>query len=285
MKKGCFPVFLLMAGMMMSCGKKEDIIVEEPKVYAIDSGEIREGENTADGAEIPIPEGGDMSGTSGTETGNGADEKAGNGNEASEENSVSGQSDENASDKKAGELSGYQAAYEALSIQCEQEDGTDLTYNLIDVDGGGVPELAAVRNGYYVSLYTWDAGNTYTLMDHWSYGAMGNAGYEYCPGKNSLRNYNTDYAGAILYTTYMKVGSQHTIDTVAEIVTYNFDDVNGNGKPDEEEESSMGFYSTSYINGAEATDEECAALNAGEYEFIQGVMSGEELRAKLKEIQ
>ena len=153
------------------------------------------------------------------------------------------------------------------------------------VDGSGVPELAAVRNGYYVSLYTWDAGNTYTLMDHWGYGAMGNAGYEYCPGKNSLRNYNTDYAGAILYTTYMKVGSQHTIDTVAEIVTYNFDNINGNGKPDEEEEGSMGFYSTSYINGTEATGEECAALNAGEYEFIQGVMSGEELRAKLKEIQ
>ena len=150
----------------MSCGKKEDIIVEEPKVYAIDSGEA--GENTADGAEIPIPEGGDTSRASGTDNGNTAGEKAGNGNEASNENNASGQSAEKTSDKKTGELSGYQAAYEALSIQCEAEDGADLTYNLIDVDGSGVPELAAVRNGYYVSLYTLDAGNTYTLMDHWS---------------------------------------------------------------------------------------------------------------------
>lgn len=283
MKKRYFPVFLLMAGMMMSCGEKEDILVEEPKVYEIDSEEI--GQNTADGAEIPVPEGGDMSEVSGTDNGNGADGKAGNGNEAFGENSDSGQSAENASGKEAEELSGYQAAYEALSIQCEEKDGADLTYNLIDVDGSGVPELAAVKNGYYVSLYTWDNGNTYTLMDHWGYGAMGNAGYEYCPGKNSIRNYNTDYAGAILYTTYMKVGSQHTIDTVAEIVTYNFDDVNGNGIPDEEEESSMGLYSISYINGAEAAAEECAALNAGEYEYIQGVMSGEELREKLKELQ
>ena len=36
-------MFLLMAGMMMSCGKKENMLVEEPKVYAIDSGETREG--------------------------------------------------------------------------------------------------------------------------------------------------------------------------------------------------------------------------------------------------
>lgn len=275
MKKGYFPVFLLMAGMMMSCGKKENMLVEEPKVYAINSGENEEaGGNTADGAEIPIPEGGDMSEVSGADSGN----------EASDENSASGRSAEKTPDKKAGELSGYQSAYEVLSIECEEEDGTDLTYNLIDVDGNGVPELAAVKNGYYVSLYTWDTGNTYTLMDHWGYGAMGNAGYEYCPGKNSLRNYNTDYAGAILYTTYMQVGSQHTIDTVAEIVTYNFDDVNGNGKPDEEEEGSLGNYSVSYINGEEVTGEECEAYNAGEYEYIQGIMSGEELRAKLKEL-
>ena len=60
--------------------------------------------------------------------------------------------------------------------------------------------------------------------------------------------------------------------------------VNGNGKPDEEEEGSLGNYSVSYINGEEVTGEECEAYNAGEYEYIQGVMSGEELRAKLKEL-
>ena len=116
MKKGYFPVFLLMAGMMMSCGKKENMLVEEPKVYAINSGENEEaGGNTADGAEIPIPEGGDMSEVSGADSGN----------EASDENSASGRSAEKTPDKKAGELSGYQAAYEVLSIECEEEDGTD----------------------------------------------------------------------------------------------------------------------------------------------------------------
>ena len=242
MKKGLIPMLLLTAGLLISCGKKEDFIVEEPKVYAIDSGkeqgEANEG-NTGDGKEEPVPEGG-------TNT-------------------------------------GYREAYEEISRQCELEEGGDLQYNLIDVDGNEIPELAAVKNGYYASLYTYDNGKVYNLMDRWAYGAMGNSGYEYCPGKNSLRNYNTDYAGAILYTTYMTIGSQHTIDTVAEIVTYNFDDANGNGIPDEEEEGSMGYYSVSYINGAEASNEECAAYKAGEYEYIQGVMSGDELRAKLRE--
>lgn len=269
MKKGFLPVFLLTAGILMSCGKKEDVIVEEPKVYAIDSGEAAESEgDAAEGNEEPVPEGGIVPEAP----------KAGDGKEESG-------AAEDAANGHAGASAGYQQAYEEISRQCGQEDGGDLQYNLIDVDGNAVPELAAVKNGYYVSLYTYDNGEVYNLMDHWAYGAMGNAGYEYCPGKNSLRNYNTDYAGAILYTTYMTIGSQHTIDTVAEIVTYNFDDVNENGMPDEEEEGSMGYYSVSYINGAEASDAECASYQAGEYEYIQGVMSEDELRTKLKELQ
>lgn len=31
MKKGFLPVFLLTAGILMSCGKKEDVMVEAPK--------------------------------------------------------------------------------------------------------------------------------------------------------------------------------------------------------------------------------------------------------------
>ncbi|MCM1134573.1 MAG: hypothetical protein NC400_03265 [Clostridium sp.] len=185
--------------------------------------------------------------------------------------------------KANGEFADYREAYRMVSRLCDLEDGPDVTYNLIDVDGAGSPELAAGRNGYYVSLYAYENGRVYTLMNQWGYGAMGNTGYEYCPGKNSLRNYNTDYAGAILYTTYMTISERHRLDVTAEIVTYNFDDVNGNGTPDEEEMESAGSYSVSYIDGAEATEEECAAYSAGEYEYIQGMMSGEELRAKLQE--
>lgn len=111
---------------------------------------------------------------------------------------------------------------------------------------------------------------------------MGNAGYEYAPKKNSLRNYNSDYAGAILYTTYMEVKKDHRVETVAQIKTVNFDDVNGNGVPDEDETESMGNYGVTYLNGKEASPEECAAYDAGKYEMICGDLSLEELVKELK---
>ena len=119
-------------------------------------------------------------------------------------------------------------------------------------------------------------------MDGWRYGVMGNAGYEYQPGKNRLRNYNNDYAGAIVYATYMEMDDSHTMKTVAEIKTVNFDDANQNGMPDEDEMNSIGCYGISYINGREAAPEECAALDAGEYVFIQGTKRFEELKDALR---
>lgn len=183
--------------------------------------------------------------------------------------------------KKNGEFTGYQEAYQAVSRLCELESTADITYNLICFDDDDIPELAAGVNGYYTSLYTYHDGNVYTLMDRWPYGAMGNAGYEYSPGRNSLRNYNTDYAGAILYTTYMTVSDQYAMETVAQIQTFNFDDVNENGIPDEDEEGSLGNYSISYIDGAEADAEKCASYNVGEYEYIETTMSLDALNSAL----
>ncbi len=184
--------------------------------------------------------------------------------------------------KKNGEFSSYQEAYRAVSRLYDMEDSNGRTYDLIYVDGDDIPELAAGYNGYYVSLYTFDGGKVYTLMDDWGYGAMGNAGYEYVPGDNRLRNYNNDYAGAVLYTTFMTVVPQRRIDISAEITTLNFDDVNGNGLPDESEMESVGKYSVNYMDGKEISEEEYASYNQGEYVYIQGKMSLEELLEKLK---
>lgn len=168
-----------------------------------------------------------------------------------------------------------------VSRLCELEGSGEIEYNLIYFDEDDIPELVAGENGYYASLYTYDNGTVYTLMDRWPYGVMGNVGYEYVPRKNSLRNYNSDYAGAIRYTTYMAVNNQHSWDTVAEIVTYNFDDVNKNGFPDENEQDSMDYYSVSYIDDKEVSAEECDSYNVGEYEYIEGKMSLEELKSEL----
>lgn len=188
--------------------------------------------------------------------------------------------------RKNGKFAGYQEAYGAVArlLDMSDEDGAynmTVTYGLIDVDGNGTPELTAGVDGYYTSLYTYSGGKVCTLIDKWSYGVMGNAGYEYAPGNNSLRNYNTDYAGAILYTTYMAVRDGNRLETVAEVKTVNFDDVNGNGVLDEDEIGSVGYYGVNYLNGKEASVEECSVYDAGEYEMIRGDLS---LEGVLKEL-
>ena len=170
--------------------------------------------------------------------------------------------------KKNGEFEDYREAYLAVGKLKEMESGGEIEYALVYFDEDDVPELVADHTGYFMSLYTYHDGTIYTLMNEWGYGAMGNSGYEYCPGKNSLRNYNTDYAGLILYTTYCSISAEFTMDTVVSIKTVNFDDANGNGIPDEDEEETFGYYGADYIDDVEITPEEYASYSMGEYEWL-----------------
>ena len=174
--------------------------------------------------------------------------------------------------KENGEFSDYKEAYEAVSRLFELDCSWELGYDLIYFDEDDIPELVLGLSGYYVSMYTYHDGKVYTLMDYWGYGAGGNGGYEYCPGKNSLRNFNADDAGAIVYTTYMTVNDQHSLELVVEIVTYNYFD----------EEASGSYYSESYIDKVEISEQEVLSYDVGEYEWIKSVMSLEELLENLK---
>ena len=86
-----------------------------------------------------------------------------------------------------------------------------------------------------------------------------------------------------MYTTYMTIGEGYSMDTVVQIVTYNFDDVNQNGLLDEDEMESMGVYGVSYIDGLEASTEECASYDLGNYAFMAVTMNQEELKETLSE--
>lgn len=182
--------------------------------------------------------------------------------------------------KKNGEFTSYQEAYRAVSRLSDLEWSGSAEYDLIYFNEDDIPELAAGVEGYNVSLYTYRDGKIYMLMDAWAYGAMGNAGYEYCPGKNSMRNYNSDYAGAIMYTTFMAI-REGKMDVVVQIVTYNFDDSNGNGIPDEGEEESLGMYGVNYIDGEQVAYDVFDSYEAGEYVFLVPSMSFEEFTAAL----
>lgn len=193
--------------------------------------------------------------------------------------------------KKNGEFENYAQAYEAVIALSELEGlaasvteyGGEFLYDLIYVNEDEVPELVSGRTGYFVNLYTYQDGTLYGLMNHWAYGAMGNTGYEYSPGKNSMRNYNADQAGAIMNTYYMKINEQNEIETPMWIESVNFIDSNGNGMLDEEEEFGAG---PDYINGEEASYAEVedvyAAYDTGDYQYIEGRMTVEDVRKALK---
>ena len=194
--------------------------------------------------------------------------------------------------KKNGEFESYAQAYEAVITLSELEGiaasvtryGGEFLFDLIYVNEDEIPELVSGREGYFVNLYTYQDGTLYALMNHWAYGAMGNSGYEYSPGKNSMRNYNADQAGAIMNTYYMKINEENEIETPMWIESINYIDSNENGMLDEGEKYGAG---PDYINGEEASPEEVeavyAAYDMGDYQYIKGRVPMEDVRKALRQ--
>lgn len=96
-------------------------------------------------------------------------------------------------------------AYADKMAECLQED-PESTFELIYVDDDDIPELAAGRQGFYVSVFSYGPQGITTIVDQCVYGAMGIAGYEYSPRDNVMRLYDADYAGAILWLDYWMIG-------------------------------------------------------------------------------
>lgn len=178
---------------------------------------------------------------------------------------------------EAAETADYKTAY--LDIINSTEDSDTLTYDLIYLDNDDIPELVLGMNGFYVNLYTYADGNVHTLMDHWGYGAMGNAGYEYVPRMNSVRNYNSDYAGLVGFTTYCSITAEHTLEATTVIETRLYEDTNGDGIPQDEEY--IPDYQVYLIDGEEISYDEAVSYDAGKYEFIGGELTLDEIKAQL----
>lgn len=170
----------------------------------------------------------------------------------------------------------WAAAYaETVTALAQEEPG--LTYDLIYVDDNDVPELVADMTGYYMYLYTYADGQVHTLMDGWGYGAAGIPGYEYIPRANVIYNRNVDFAGAMYYEFYMKIGVEGQLEDYYDqaLTLWNFDDLNGNGSPDEGEllEEPIYRYGDQVISEAEFD----AYQIPGTYEMIQGAMTQDQV--------
>ena len=180
---------------------------------------------------------------------------------------------------------GYKSAYIDIINKFEDEyPDSDYTYNLIYFNDDDIPELVVAINGYVIYMYTFDSGYVYEAIDGWPYGAMGNTGYEYIPYQNVLRNYDSDFAGALIYETYMKLNENN------EMVDYHdnylnmrfFKDLNGDSMPSDDEytEDGEAYY---FYGDTEITEEEYNSyVISGDYEYIEGKMNAYEIIGTLE---
>lgn len=112
-------------------------------------------------------------------------------------------------DNKDGKYDNYKGAYaQIVKTFCYAD--YQLTYDLIYVDDDDIPELVAGTE-CCVSLYSFKDDHACPLMYLWTYGAMGNIGYEYSPKNNVIYNGNADDAGATYYNTYMAIDDERKL--------------------------------------------------------------------------
>lgn len=176
----------------------------------------------------------------------------------------------------------WKAAYKQIVRICDihaaDYEMSKMAYDLIDVDGDDMLELVTDHLGYGLSLYTYKDGHLVCLMDDWGYGAFGNHGYEYVPGKNLLFNYNTDYAGLLGKSYYMTISCDEIVTAYWSDI-YNFDDKNNNGDPDEGEydydsdemvEGKIEYFADDESLSEEQIKNKIAEFDAYTYEEITG---------------
>lgn len=176
-------------------------------------------------------------------------------------------------------FSNYKDAYKnIISENLPENSDYEYKYDLIYINSDDIPELV-IQKIAYLSIYTYNDGNMYTLLQG-PLGAMGINGYLYCPKMNSLKYSDADMAGAIKYTTYTKINDNFELEATNIYTEYLFNDANGNLMPEEDEV--ILDEPIFYIDDKEVTEEEAKAFDVGEYEYIYGKMTIDEIYAKLE---
>lgn len=170
-------------------------------------------------------------------------------------------------DNTSGYYDNWKDAYGQL-IKIDNVEYNSM-FSLAYIDNDEIPELVVDDVGYRLKIYTYKDGHAYRMGDQLAYGTSGNSGYEYARKKNCITYSSTEYAGIVFYTNYMSIKDNQIINDYT-VKINNYDDLNGNGQPDDDE----------------MTDK---ALNnaTGEtvYESEDGKLSAAEIQSRVEEIQ
>ncbi len=161
-----------------------------------------------------------------------------------------------------------------------------LKYDLVFINDDNIPELVVNGEGAKMRLYTYDSGEVLYALDTaedvgWPFESAGNAGYEFLPRENAVRNFNSDFSGLIRYVFFHEL-DEATHKLVSkyseELYEAHYDDKNNNNEIDDDErdeyiEEARYFYGDKVLSG-----DEWATYNIeGSYEVLEGTKKAEEI--------
>lgn len=108
--------------------------------------------------------------------------------------------------------SNYAEEYTKILDKAKAEYGNDIKCDLIYFNNDDIPDLVVGVSGYWTSLYMYEDGKVYTIMDKAQYGIGGSKYFDYYEKKGVIFNYGNSYAGAIGYQTYYVLNSNKKLD-------------------------------------------------------------------------
>lgn len=181
-------------------------------------------------------------------------------------------------------VSDYKTAYKNFIKENKLDAIASSTYDLIYVDEDDIPELVYTEGDTImnVSLYSYKEGSVHTILDAGNIGFAGNIGYSYCHKKNSICHENYDYAGLLRYFDYMKINDKFEFEVTDSYTERLFEDKDNNGFPSGNEFENLLDEPIYFIGNTQVTKEETDALSKGEYKYIKGNITLDELYDKLQ---
>lgn len=161
-----------------------------------------------------------------------------------------------------------------LSVIAEPQEYWDLDrmdFGLIYVNDDDIPELVFGPKDYWVSVYTWQDGQVYTVMDQEAYGTWGRD-YTYIPFQNTIKEYcysyfdhdDNGYTRRLYEDFYQMAETTYKLEYVYGLIYEDFVKNEGDGA-----EAYVLFYGEPDGTEREITEEEYDAYYVRKEEYIE----------------